>query len=57
MYNYVCPNCKTRIESSIPLTYCICGGKYGLDLSGLMAAAESMFGKDNPFSVRIGEKR
>lgn len=25
---YICPNCRAKVTSRVPLTYCACGGKY-----------------------------
>lgn len=56
MYKYVCPKCRARMESQVPLIYCVCGGKYVTPLDDIMAMAESMFGKDNPFFSNFGRK-
>lgn len=55
MYKYVCLSCKTPISSRVPLTYCVCGGKYGLTMDDILKSWGDLFGKDNPFSVSLGK--
>lgn len=47
---YYCPKCKAVVTSSVPLEYCICGGKYGPFLSSV-----NQFFKDCGFLDGEGE--
>lgn len=30
--DYICPKCKSVVHSRVKLEYCICGGKYDINL-------------------------
>ena len=47
---YQCPKCKTTVESTKKLEYCICGHKYssGCTIEDLMAIAEVYGGFSMP---------
>lgn len=45
--NYVCPKCKVKVTSSVPLEFCVCGGKYETTVEKMLR--EAMAYPDNPF--------
>lgn len=57
---YQCPKCKTVIESSKELGYCVCGGKYETAydrFNNIIKEADELFGGMGIFDVIFPQKK
>lgn len=53
---YICPKCKIRYTSLVPLKFCVCGSLLVPRNPDPIGAIKDLFEKTNPFSVDMFRK-